>query len=118
MQETTEWWVMWLELEDQMPNEPVIVHRRVLWQSVYDDEYVEDMRWWGTTRPLSKTRWTSLREEGLKALSVEFYGADSDMTTPVRMLKLQERVKPFNFGQCNECADIKEKWTEFRKSAA
>eukprot|EP00965_Chrysotila_dentata_P006902 225120-Pleurochrysis_carterae.AAC.1 len=24
MEETIEWWVMWLELEDQMPNEPVI----------------------------------------------------------------------------------------------
>eukprot|EP00965_Chrysotila_dentata_P238527 6202567-Pleurochrysis_carterae.AAC.1 len=34
------------------------------------------------------------------------------------MLKLQERAKHSNFGQCNECADIKEKWAAFRKSCS
>eukprot|EP00965_Chrysotila_dentata_P123592 4086144-Pleurochrysis_carterae.AAC.3 len=33
------------------------------------------------------------------------------------MLKLQERAKHSNFGQCNECAE-KEKWAAFRKSTA
>eukprot|EP00965_Chrysotila_dentata_P078271 2580190-Pleurochrysis_carterae.AAC.1 len=108
MDETIEWWVMWPELEDQMPNKPVILHRQVFWPSFCDDEYVKDMVWWGTTKPLSKTRWISLRDEGLKRLSTDIYDAQSDLVTPVRMRKLQERAKHSNFVQCNDCAEIKE----------
>eukprot|EP00966_Prymnesium_polylepis_P224320 5189008-Prymnesium_polylepis.1 len=56
-EETIEWWIMWLILEDQMPNEPVIVHRIVIWDSVHELEYKPDMLWFGTTRPLSRPRW-------------------------------------------------------------
>ena len=35
--ECVEWWKLWLQLEDQMPNEPIIVHRIVIWASVYEE---------------------------------------------------------------------------------
>lgn len=33
-EETIEWWVLWLTLEDQCPNEAAIVHRVVVWDAV------------------------------------------------------------------------------------
>eukprot|EP00965_Chrysotila_dentata_P104863 3463519-Pleurochrysis_carterae.AAC.1 len=61
---------MWLELEDQMPNEPSIVHRNVTWEAVYHQEYCQDMRWWGTSKELSRSWWTTLRDKGLVQLSI------------------------------------------------
>jgi hypothetical protein len=66
MEETIEWWIIWLTLEDQMPNEPVIVHRIVVWDSVHELEYKPDMLWFGTTHPLHRTRWVTLRSVALK----------------------------------------------------
>eukprot|EP00965_Chrysotila_dentata_P083154 2742744-Pleurochrysis_carterae.AAC.1 len=57
-----------------MPNEPTIVHRVVVWGSVYDKEYLPDSVWWGTASSLSRERWTSLKKKALKELSVEYYG--------------------------------------------
>eukprot|EP00965_Chrysotila_dentata_P242088 6204678-Pleurochrysis_carterae.AAC.7 len=57
-----------------MPNEPVIVYRVVCWNSVYDEEYVPDMAWWGSGETLSRERWVSLMKDALTVLSVEYYG--------------------------------------------
>ena len=77
-EETIEWWIVWLILEDQMPNEPVIVHRIVIWDSVHELEYKPDMLWFGTTRPLSRPRWVQLRTVALERLSIEWFGAGAD----------------------------------------
>eukprot|EP00965_Chrysotila_dentata_P135302 4473740-Pleurochrysis_carterae.AAC.4 len=56
-----------------MPNEATITHRVVCWEAVYEDEYLPDMEWWGTSPALSKSQWTSLKQDGLKQLSGEFF---------------------------------------------
>ena len=131
---TITWWLMWLRLEDQMPNEPVIVHRDVVFLMVYDEEYVKDMAWWACTA-VSRSRWTQLRAVALSRLSVEYYGqvADCDCDdprlsqsqhemlvsgggfgVPVCMLSVRRRAQHSNFASCNECADAKQEWIDFR----
>ena len=113
-QDAIEWWYMWLEIENQMPNEACITHRAVIWQCVYEQEYVPDMAWWGTSKkPLSISRWTSLRTNGLRALSCDFYGSDVD-GKPNVMMTLLERPNHSNFGGCQRCDDAKRAWLETR----
>ena len=130
------WHVMWLRLEDQMPNEPVIVHRNVQLEAVWEMEYIPDMEWFGTAPALSCSRWYALRAPALKELSIEFYGdvasadvndgrlsiAQRDMKrsgggfgVPVQMLKLQKRAKHSNFGECEGCKAARLAWAEYRK---
>ena len=115
-----EWWKAWLMLEDQMPNEPVIVHRVVIWGEVYDKEYLADMVWWMTSgKSLSRQRWTSLRSDALVSLSFDWYGADSrDPAKPATLLRLLERARKSNFGMCTKCFDAKQKWFEYRTTPA
>eukprot|EP00965_Chrysotila_dentata_P101361 3346039-Pleurochrysis_carterae.AAC.1 len=61
-----------------MPNEAVIQHRIVRWQAVYEEEYIEDFKWWGTSKHLSKSRWTQLRDDALAILSAEYFGVEED----------------------------------------
>ena len=133
--ETTQWWVVWLRLEDQAPNEPFVFYRVVVWQSVHLLEYTPDMQWWGSTAPLSRSRWTELRSEGLKLLSVELFCQVSDcdrsdprlskdqvelmlsgggVGVPVVMLGLRERTKKSNFGTCVGCDTSKALWAQYR----
>lgn len=112
--ETIEWWVIWLTLEDQMPNEPVITHRVVVWESVWELEYCADMAWFGTTMPLSRTRWMTLRTVALEQLSVEWFGADDD-GKPLAMLSLLERASHSNFSSCVKCQGGKQRWINFRQ---
>ena len=130
------WHVMWLRLEDQIPNEPVIVHRNVQLQAVYEMEYVPDIKWFGTTEPLSLTRWYALRKPALVELSVEYFGdvqsaemndgrlspqqiqlklSGGGFGVPVQLLKLYKRARHSNFGQCDACASCKQKWADYRK---
>ena len=130
------WHVMWLRLEDQVPNEPVILHRNVQLQSVHEMEYVPDIKWFGTAPPLSLSRWYALRKAALTELSIEFYGdvESAEMTdgrlsqaqrelklsgggfgVPVQMLKLQKRAKHSNFGECVGCKKAKQDWAAHRR---
>lgn len=110
------WWQRWLEAEDQMPNEPVIQHRAVVWQSVYEHEYVMDVEWWGISRALSRSRWLSLREKALDNLSIEYFGAAADdATKPAVKMSLVQRAKHSNFGSCSECTRAKERWLTYRR---
>lgn len=116
---TVQWWEMWLDLEDQMPNEAAIQHRTVVWQSVYDLEYVPDMQWWGISRALSRSRWVHLRGIALRNLSIACFGhVEGSPDVPVTMLSLVERPKHSNFGMCVKCADAKEKWINYRRHAS
>ena len=136
MFETKEWWRWWLYLEDQMPNEPTIIHRIVVWRSVYDEEYCPDLAWWGTTQPLSYPRWCAIRLDALRDLSIDFYGdvastKDDDVRltqemktmklsgggfgVPVVNLSLRKRAKHSNFAACDECTASKKKWVEYRR---
>ena len=131
------WWKLWLALEDQMPNEPVIVHRAVKWLTVYDEEYMVDMAMWGYGS-VSRSRWTNLRREALAQLSIEYFGQVSDCDrddprlsqaqlemliagegygTPVCTLSLLQRAQHSNFSGCTECTKAKEKWVAFRQRA-
>ena len=112
-EETIQWWVLWLFLEDQMPNESVITHRVVVWEGVHKLEYSADMEWFGTTAPLSRSRWTTLRQDALAELSAEWYGVGDD-GKPLAMLTLCGRAKHSNFGSCHQCAQDKKAWIEFR----
>ena len=40
------WWLTWLQLEDQMPNEPTIVHREIRWVNVYEKYRAEAAAMW------------------------------------------------------------------------
>ena len=132
---TITWWMLWLQLEDQMPNEPVIVHRAVIWLWVYDEEYSLDMGCWGAS-VVSRPRWTSLRSVALERLALDFFGqvADCDRDdprlsqaqldmllsgggfgVPVCQLSLAQRAQHSNFATCNECATCKQKWIEYRE---
>ena len=74
-QECIGWWIAWLRIEDQAPNDPVIMHRRVPMNQIYSLEYCADMRWWGTSgRVLSRERWTYYKKDALSELSVEYFG--------------------------------------------
>ena len=112
-EETIEWWVAWLRLEDQMPNEPVITHRVVVWDGVHELEYCADMEWFGTTRPLSRSRWRTLRNDALVELSAEWFGVGDD-GKPLTMLSLCQRAKHSNFSSCHQCKLDKEAWITFR----
>eukprot|EP00965_Chrysotila_dentata_P123146 4070730-Pleurochrysis_carterae.AAC.1 len=61
-----------------MPNEPVIVHRVVVWGSVYHQEYLPDTEWCGTAPARSRERWFTLKKLALKELSIEYYGSVAD----------------------------------------
>ena len=115
-EETIEWWIVWLILEDQMPNEPVIVHRIVIWDSVHELEYKPDMLWFGTTRPLSRPRWVQLRTVALERLSIEWFGAGAD-GKPLTRLSLTARASHSNFASCTKCLADKQRWVEFRTRA-
>lgn len=113
---TVQWWELWLELEDQMPNEAAIQHRTVVWQSVYELEYVPDIQWWGICRALSRSRWVQLRCVALRNLSIQYFGHVEGLPeVPCTMLSLVERPKHSNFGMCNKCADAKDKWMSYRR---
>lgn len=113
---TVQWWEMWLELEDQLPNEASIQHRTVVWQSVYELEYIPDIQWWGICRALSRSRWVQLREVALRNLSIQFFGhVEGAPDVPTVMLSLVERPKHSNFGMCNACAEAKAKWVKYRR---
>eukprot|EP00965_Chrysotila_dentata_P262315 6214534-Pleurochrysis_carterae.AAC.1 len=134
--ECVQWWVMWLRLEDQMPNEPVIVHRAVVWTAVYTEEYEPDIKWWGSSPSLSRERWTQLRNNGLSQLSLEYYGEVATATStegmtlekqrmrreggghgvPVRLLSLRPRAKHSNFAQCDVCANARAAWLQYRSA--
>ena len=100
--ETIEWWILWLTLEDQMPNEPVILHRVVVWGSVYTMEYCADMDAFMTCKPLSQSRWTTLRVDALRILSIEWFGADQH-NLPLQQLSLRQRASHSNFAWCIKC---------------
>lgn len=113
---TVQWWELWLSLEDQMPNEAAIQHRTVVWQSVYDHEYIPDIEWWGMCRALSRSRWVQLRIVALRNLSIQFFGhVEGAPDVPLAMLSLVERPKHSNFGMCNKCAAAKDKWIKYRR---
>ena len=93
-EECINWWIDWLFIEDQMMDEPTIVHRSVIWQSVHEEEYLFDIAFWGTAPPLGISRWKSLRHDALVALSIEWYGSDisTGSVIPNVMLKLKARA--------------------------
>jgi hypothetical protein len=114
---TIDWWKLWLTLEDQMPNEPVIQHRILMWMDVWKVEYCSDMAWWiaGGVKPLSMPRWTNLRKEALTELACEWYGTLPGTTgTPLVELRLKVRPAKSNFGSCIKCRQMKDKWLQFR----
>lgn len=136
--ECISWWMNWLCLEDQMPNEPVIVYRGVVWSAAYDEEYVPSMAWWGSGETLSRECWMFLRNDALRMLSVEFYGdlalcdeGDSCLTVEMReekrrtgghgvsvcMLSLCKHASHSNFASCTKCDRAKFRWTEYRTNA-
>lgn len=111
-----EWWETWLSMEDQMPNEAAIQHRTVVWQSVYDHEYIQDMEWWGVCRALSRSRWVELRGVALLNLSIQYFGhVEGSPNVPNAMLSLVQRPSHSNFSMCGKCADAKQKWCDFRR---
>lgn len=113
---TVEWWEMWLSIEDQMPNEATIQHRTLVWQTVYEQEYIMDMEWWGGCRALSRSRWLHLRGVALRNLSIQFFGhVDGKPEEPNAMLSLVQRPSHSNFGMCNACAEAKDKWSKYRR---
>lgn len=117
-QMTIQWWETWLGLEDQMPNEAAIQHRTVVWQSVYELEYIPDIQWWGICRALSRSRWTQLRGVALCNMSIAFFGhKEGSPDVPLTMLSLVERPKHSNFGQCVKCSAAKDKWAHYRRCA-
>eukprot|EP00965_Chrysotila_dentata_P008866 288961-Pleurochrysis_carterae.AAC.1 len=83
-----------------MPNEPVIVCRSVTWEAVYEEEYVKDMNWWEIADPLSRSKWSKLKEDGLNLLSAEYFGVEDDGVTPLCMLSIKLRPSHSNFGAC------------------
>ena len=112
---TITWWMIWLDMEDQMPNEATIVHRRVVWQAVYDEEYVVDMEW-SEERPLSRTRWLQLRIDALAQLSIEYFGEKEDGPgVPNVTLELKQRANHSNFSSCNECDAANAAWKALRE---
>ena len=134
--EAVEWWVLWLRLEDQAPNEPLIFHRTASWSVVHTDEYSRDIRTWSTGEPLGRSRWLTLRTTALEQLSVECYGQVSDCDrhdvrlsaqqlelllggggfgVPVIKLGLRMRGKKSNFGSCKGCDAAKAKWLAYRR---
>eukprot|EP00965_Chrysotila_dentata_P185704 6130778-Pleurochrysis_carterae.AAC.1 len=137
--ECVSWWKLWLRLEDQMPNEPTIVHRVVCWSSMYDQEYIRDIEWFGRAPSLSRERWVTLRKLALKELSVEFYGSVADCAEndarltekqrairqqnggfdePICKIGLKERAKHSNFAACDECSKAKQLWLDYRAQRA
>ena len=118
MEECINWWITWLELEDQMPNEPTIIHRVLVWANIYTDEYLPDVNLFGTASPLSMKRWTALRKEALRQLSVEWFGLDTrdhSGKKPKAQLSLRQRASHSNFQPCPECEANKAAWAELRK---
>jgi len=115
-EETIAWWKLWLTLEDQMPNEPVIIHRVVIWEQVWADEYSSDIAWFGTTQPLSRSRWVEYKAPALRELSIEWFGANATTGDPLCNLSLRQRAKHSNFSSCNICANNLNRWIEFRTS--
>lgn len=113
---TVIWWERWLEAEDQMPNEPVIQHRALVWKLVYEKEYLHDMHWWGVSNALSRPSWWRLRDKALDNLSIQYFGTeDDDPSKPAVRLKITARPKHSNFGSCKECTDAKERWLSYRR---
>ena len=111
--ETVEWWQMWLRLEDQIPNEATIRHRALVWNKVYEWEYCADLEMFGVSSPLSLSRWTTLRSEALRELSVEWFGADS-AGAPKALLSLRQRASHSNFASCNRCSNDRDRWIAAR----
>ena len=136
--QTVEWWLNWLRLEDQMPNEPVIVHRNLTWPAVYQHEYCPDVQWYFSNPvALSFSRWYDLRKPAIKELSLEWFGEvagasaddvrlnaaqrlmllqDSGHGEPIVLLTLQKRAKHSNFGQCTQCQNSMARWVAHRTS--
>ena len=104
-------------------------------QSVWSDEYVPDMAWWGTAPARSYSGWAQLRHPALEQLSVEFFGdlasADPDdprltseqstlkrsggsFGVPVVKLSLKQRARHSNFAACDGCDETRRKWAAFR----
>tara|TARA_B110001452_G_scaffold101705_1_gene84383 strand:+ start:387 stop:3554 length:3168 start_codon:yes stop_codon:yes gene_type:complete len=113
MAECIQWWVVWLTLEDQMPNEAAIVHRVVVWESVYALEYLPDMELFGTAPPESRPRWLTLRKSALAQLSIEWFGAD-DHGQPLVRVTLTQRAAHSNFAKCAQCERDAKLWLGFR----
>jgi hypothetical protein len=53
----TTWWIDWLSYEEDMPNEKSIIHREIVWEHVYETNYVPDaMFFWPDEKPLHRMR--------------------------------------------------------------
>eukprot|EP00965_Chrysotila_dentata_P104099 3437657-Pleurochrysis_carterae.AAC.1 len=77
---------------------------------LYEEEYLVDYEWWGTSKALSRSRWTDLCDEALMILSAEFFGVEEDGVTPQTLLELKGRPNHSNFGACDECEKAKLAW--------
>ena len=116
-EECINWWKDWLYMEDQMMDDPIIVHRPVIWTSVHEEEYLFDIAFWGTAPALSIARWRALRQDGLVLLAIEWYGYETSPggeMIPRVMLKLQAKAPHGNFADCLKCNKNKERWVLFR----
>jgi len=74
------------------------------------------MHFFGTSLPLSRERWTTLRREALVLLSIEWFGQD-EHGNPLAMLSLVERASHSNFPACDVCNTNKKRWVDFRAAA-
>lgn len=48
------WWMTWMELEDQMPNEPLIIYGHVRWNDVYAMYQQDSALLWPNERVLKR----------------------------------------------------------------
>ena len=104
---------MMLRTMDWMPNEPVIKHPfNFVWASAYADFYLPEMWLYGVAPPLRRKddpkkpppKWFEARDEALRVMSLEEYGAkDDDPCTPKTLLKLMKRPNHSNFPECDDC---------------
>eukprot|EP00965_Chrysotila_dentata_P223982 6193911-Pleurochrysis_carterae.AAC.2 len=116
-QEAIDWFLMLFPLGEAIPNEFLIVHPRIIWDSLYD-LYFNEVSVYGSCPPLKGNgknapgSWYYARAEALRRYSIKLYGvrdADpsclpkSNMAEPKSWFRLRPRPDHFNYPECSEC---------------
>lgn len=102
--------------EDVMPNEMLIQHRDVIWDQVYQMEYLPWVVQYGNRAPFKDVGpWKRVAQEALVEMSKQEYGVD-DEGKPKHNLRMASRANHSNFAECKVCANGRRKELEAIKT--
>jgi hypothetical protein len=113
---SAQWWFETIQLWDYIPAEHVILHPQIVWNQLYKEIYLPEMKLWGSAPALGHKRvlsdgakanapgsWFEARTIGMRMISMKETGVNQATGEPNLNLKLQEYANHAKYGECSIC---------------